>query len=202
MSDKLSWVEFCKKYAEAKGIKYSEAMKEAAPAYKKYKGAGLCCSTEASKTSSKQSSKQPTPKSSTPAKTPKSSKQESSSSKFTFPGEISGYPDPTDSLANPSVVTPRALPMQYYSTPTGSVEDDLTGEGKSKPSWAEFCKEYAKVKGIKYGDALKEAAPAYKKFKEMRGGGVFDSIKDWIWKNIAVPVGKTVWKGVTTRKPL
>jgi hypothetical protein len=36
---------------------------------------------------------------------------------------------------------------------------------KDKMSWTDFCKEYAKKHGIKYGEALSKAGDDYKKYK-------------------------------------
>lgn len=66
-----------------------------------------------------------------------------------------------------------------------------------KVSWVEFCKEYQKNKECSYAEAMKEAGPYYKKYKEeMKGGNILKSIGSWLWENAVKPIGKSYMKSI------
>lgn len=81
---------------------------------------------------------------------------------------------------------PFALPAQ----PKKNNKRKRTENGGNKQSWPQFVKEYQKMKGCSFKEALSQAGPLYKKFQgEMKGGSILSSIGDWLWKNAVKPIG-------------
>lgn len=72
--------------------------------------------------------------------------------------------------------------------------------GKKEPSeWIKFCKEYAGAKGCKYCDALKLGGADFKKYKEMKGAGLVDTINDFLSKFVAGPIGDAIKNAMVKR---
>jgi hypothetical protein len=68
----------------------------------------------------------------------------------------------------------------------GSGKRKVTVKGKKDLTWLEFVKVYrsrSKHPNMTYVQALKDCGPLYKKGKEMVGGGLLQSLEDYLWQH-------------------
>lgn len=78
-------------------------------------------------------------------------------------------------------------------------------KGGPNPVWNKFIQGYRKAKNCSLCDAMKECGgengefAKWKAEHEMVGGGILDSINDFLWKYVAVPIGSSVGRAVRKR---